>query len=309
MTDNASGLLIALSAGGRNDELAAQGVGIEHVEELMVRIAMKLLRDGHRLAFGGTLGNPDQPLTRYLIDTAQNWLNEDSAKHIDVNEPQTWPLLNCSSWPYYTSITEEQKARLVGICQFENIDPPAIVKSELKPLVEEWATKSRARRFAADALSAMREKSARDTALRIVWGGRIAGAAGWMAGILEEVGYSLEHDKPVLICGGFGGCAGLLATFLAHKNAPWPDKLSLAASADAERDCLLEDAEKKSLTARFTNIQSRLTEFRKAIHKKPTANGISSEQIQRALSDESARSVINIAAAVAEDLRVALRQK
>lgn len=47
MTQLSSGLLIALSAGGNNDELATHGLGVEHVEELMVRLSMKLLKDGH----------------------------------------------------------------------------------------------------------------------------------------------------------------------------------------------------------------------------------------------------------------------
>ena len=34
-------LLIALSAGGRDDELAQVGIGMEHVNELMVRMARK----------------------------------------------------------------------------------------------------------------------------------------------------------------------------------------------------------------------------------------------------------------------------
>jgi len=63
MSDDNSGKLIALSAGGMNDELAVHGIGLEHMEELMVRMAMRLLADGHRLSFGGTLGDPEKDLT------------------------------------------------------------------------------------------------------------------------------------------------------------------------------------------------------------------------------------------------------
>ena len=94
MTQRASGLFISLSAGGTSDELAAHGLGIEHVEEFMVRLAMKLLRDGHRLAFGGTLANSEQRLTKFLIDAATSWIGDESAKQCKVTQPETWPLVN-----------------------------------------------------------------------------------------------------------------------------------------------------------------------------------------------------------------------
>ena len=96
--------LIALSAGGNNDELAKQGIGIEHINELMVRFAARLLRDGHRLSFGGTLGNPNEELTKSLIDTALVRLDDANAVDSNPLDPNTWPLVNYSGWPYYTSI-------------------------------------------------------------------------------------------------------------------------------------------------------------------------------------------------------------
>ena len=61
----------------------------------------------------------------------------------------------------------------------------------------------------ADALSRMRELTSSVASLRIVWGGKISGAAGWLPGIAEEVMCSVTSapPKPVLILGGFGGCA------------------------------------------------------------------------------------------------------
>ena len=98
--------LIALSAGGANAELAEHGIGIEHINELMVRFSMRLLRNGHRLSFGGTLGNPKEPLTQHLIDTALTWLDDENTEESEVSNPQTWPLVNYSGWPYYTFIDD-----------------------------------------------------------------------------------------------------------------------------------------------------------------------------------------------------------
>ena len=114
MNDANPGLLVALSAGGVNSELASHGIGLEHVEELMVRMAMRLLADGHRLCFGGTLGDPDKDLTKYLIETAEKWLDDKAAAKVDVTKPETWPLVNYSAWPHSRKITEDQRARLVG---------------------------------------------------------------------------------------------------------------------------------------------------------------------------------------------------
>lgn len=299
MNKGESGLLIALGAGGLNSELAVHGIGIEHVEELMVRMAMRLLANGHRLSFGGTLGDPDKDLTQFMIETAERWLDDKTAENVDVTRPETWPLVNYASWPNYTKITEEQRARLVGICRFVDIDPPGMVKGKISAAITESA--SQTKRYGADALSAMREISAKEADLQIVWGGRIAGASGWMAGILEEVVYTLKFKKPLLVLGGFGGCARLLADFLHDPAAEWPKQLSLSASADSERDALLTDNERQQLNDRLTEAERLVTEFRTALHKDEAVNGLSSKLIREALSDDNSRSVINAAAQAAEE--------
>ena len=55
-------------------------MGMEHINELMVRLAKKLLGDGNRLAFGGTLGDKRQKLTQYLIDATQSWQDGGAAQ-------------------------------------------------------------------------------------------------------------------------------------------------------------------------------------------------------------------------------------
>ncbi len=292
------GLLVAISAGGSDSELAGNGIGMEHVEELMVRLSMRLLKDGHRLAFGGTMGLADKDLTRYLIDTAHRWGDEDSARKVDITKPITWPLVNYSAWPNYKNITDEQKAKLVGICNFVDIKPPSCTELELNSVIPP----GRAKRLEADALSAMRAHSTEQVDLRVVWAGKIAGSSGWMAGILEEVVFSLEQKKPILVLGGFGGCSRLIADFLAKKDADWPERLSLKACAAPERDATLTVKERNQLDHRMTHAQDMLTAFRTAIHSQKSVHGIASNLIQEALHKESARVAINIAATAAEEL-------
>ena len=293
-------LLIALSASGEPSELAAVGIGKEHIEELMVQMSMKLLKGGHRLSYGGTLGNQKDQLTKYLIQTAQNWLDEEMAEQADISKPKTWPLLNYSAWPYFNFISPEQRAELVGICQFIDIKPPGVEDADLKPLFENWKTDAEAKYHTSNALTEMRKVSAVEADLRVVWGGKIAKAAGWMAGIVEEIASSLEQDKPTLILGGFGGCAGLVAEFLANKNNTWPDALELKGCADPDRDNLMSSTEKKSLRNRFAKIKQQFESYRSKLHGRSKINGVSPTILLDLLSEKSPRIVIKTVANLAE---------
>ena len=307
-------MLIALSAGGLDSELAAHGLGMEHVDELMVRLSRQLLREGHRLSFGGTLGDPDARLTELLIDAAHGWLGEHAAESADVTQPLSWPLRNYSGWPYYTLVTPERKAELVGVCHFVEVPPPGVSADELAQLTAEgeatskrreiWRTDLAARRYTADALTRMRQLSAQDAKLRIVWGGRIRGAAGWMAGIAEEVLFSLQEQCPVLILGGFGGCARVLADFLQAPDADWPEALTLddACRDPAYKELIKDEDHRRELAAHYDELRQRLTLFRSELHAGQNLYGAPAHLLRSALTDESARRAIQLARQVAQSL-------
>ena len=301
--------LIALSAGGENAELASEGVGIEHIDELMIRFSMRLLRDGHRLSFGGSLGNADEPLTQHLIDTAIKWLDDEDARQANPSAPETWPLINYSGWPYYTFIDPETKARQVGICQFDEVPPTNVSFEELESLKEGWKENPTARRRNADSLTLMRKRSAQQATLRIVWGGKIRGASGWMSGILEEVACTLDLGKPLLLLGGFGGCSKLIAKFLSDETESWPSKLNLQTSSDAEREKLLSSNEKQQLWDRFEKTKNDLKEFRTKLHANKPVNGVPNDALFQALTDESPRQVVRLGSEVARSLSVATNTK
>ena len=298
-----------------NSELAAHGLGMEHVDELMVRLSRHLLQEGHRLSFGGTLGVTGARLTELLIDAALGWLAEPAANAAEVMDPSTWPLLNYSGWPHYTLVTPERKAELVGVCHFVEVLPPGVSAGELAPLAaageetakrfEIWRTDLAARRHIADALTRMRQLSAQDADLRIVWGGRIRGAAGWMAGIAEEVLFSLQSERPVLILGGFGGCARVLADFLKKPDAPWPETLKLedACRNPAYDELIKNDEHRRELAARYEELKQRLTSFRANLHADQDLYGAPASLLLSALTDESARGAMRLARQVARSLR------
>jgi hypothetical protein len=288
-------LLIALSAGGDPLELSQYGLRSEHIDETMVRIVMRVLSAGHRLAFGGTLNNPDHPLTRKMIDTTLRWVNlkaqtgQDIRSHDYLNQPSQWPLVNYSAYPFYNDLGAKQEAAWIGFCNILRVDPKIALtaadrslNSSVLPLRRDLA------KLNADALLCMRETSTRDSDLRIVWGGKIKKAMGWMPGILEEVGCSLQQQKPVLILGALGGCARLIADFLRNSAATWPEEdLCSQSCADPSRDAWLTTEERNALQKRVQRYRTGLEEYRAALHgSAESILGVNTSLLLRALDPD-----------------------
>ena len=297
--DESVRLLIALTSDGSSVELAEVGLGVEHCDELMVRLAMRLLHQNQRLAFSGTLTqnrsendatNPQltpaaSTLAEHLISAATTWQSEDVSEDKDhtnrsrqsnVTKPDTWPLLNYSAWPSYRNLAPEWKATQVGVCHFRNIRPADYSDAEAMGFSTDLNDPVSRRRHA-DALTEMRRVSAKECHLRVVWGGEIKKSPGWMPGVLEEVYETLtfrdsanpDFRKPLLILGGFGGCASKLADYLLCRTASWPpDQLVL--TSDRERDALLTELERDSQRNVFEDCQQALEEFRELLWRKQT---------------------------------------
>lgn len=297
MTDTPK--LIALSAGGDDKELASYGLGQEHVNELMVRLSRKLLQDGYRLAYGGISGIPNNELTNLLIDAALGWLGEQTAKQTDLIDPSSWPLVNYAIWPYCTFASQEYLAQLIGICSVVNVEPLGADKDELVRLLDVYETDLTARRYAADSLTCMREMSTTHTDFRIVWGGKIRGAMGWMAGIAEEVLFSLRYEKPMLILGGFGGCARILADFIKNPDGSWPEELTLAdACCNRQYEDLIEDDDRRvDLTNRYDQLKDLATNLREELYQRKHKDilGVPANLFVAALSETRASRAIGLA--------------
>ena len=191
----------------------------------------------------------------------------------DVTKSETWPLLNYVAWPSYKDLDQipEWKANLVGVCQLENVRPANFSDAEMSKFSADY-DKPETRRLHADSLTEMRKRSANKCDLRVVWGGEFKRSKGWMPGILEEVYMTLtckdstnrERGKPLLILGGFGGCASKLADYLMCLGADWrpEDFDSPADTKRTERDALLTEAERKSQREVLVHCGSVLKAFR-----------------------------------------------
>lgn len=298
--------LIALSVGGSDRDLAQYGLGREHANELMVRLSRRLLQDGHRLAYGGTLRTARDELTSLLIDAAQGWLDEQLATQTDIRDDSSWPLVNYVAGPYHSLITQEFEAQLIGICKFIKIDTPGVTIAELTQLYNANPGSRIVRRHTANSLTQMREISAKECKLRIVWGGTIRGAEGWMAGIAEEVLFSLMQEKPVLILGGFGGCARVLADFIANPHAAWPEVLTLTEVCRSEDNntLIMNDNHRAYLAKRYNELERYITNLKHKIHEKTTADlyGVPIDKFRTALQATSVGHAIKLAQEVAHSI-------
>jgi len=299
-------LLIALSAGGNPSELARDGLRIEHVNEVFGRIVMRVLSDGHRIAFGGTLTDPDAPLAREMIETTIRWTNSEnqsrggnklngrgSARYL--NSPFLWPLVNYSAYPFCNDLAPEKAAQWIGLCEIKPVVPDGLNEEDRLEKSAILKRRGDLAKLSADALSTMRWESTIDSQLRIVWGGKIRKAAGWIPGIFEEICWSLANNQPILILGSLGGCAGLIAHYLID-NAPgnsWPAELSLSCCADEMRDSWLKKDERDKLTQDFQRYQGLLSDYRAQLHSsRKQINHVSRQLLLKALKPDLSTTTI-----------------
>lgn len=303
-----SPLRIVLSGGGADAELARHGLGTVHINELMVAIAQQLLSEGHTLAFGGVLTPPAASATRAtgtaaaitgpnltesLIEVTRGWYQKNenlalargSSRPTGVvptvaatPPPDAWPLRGYLPWPHSIALTPERAARLVGLVSFIEVLPPGETRASLDKLDETSQTVERSL-ATWRTLTEMRQRSAKETALRVVMAGKIDGWQGALPGIAEEVLASIEAGKPFVILGGFGGCAELLAEFFARPDAPLPDKLTLDPTSGVKGDRTFEHLRQLPafsgiIKRRFSVLKDGLERARRDLYKIGPPGGI-----------------------------------
>ncbi|MEM7202959.1 MAG: hypothetical protein AAF628_22055 [Planctomycetota bacterium] len=273
--DHARHLRVCLSGGGDDPDLFLAGISTEQVEDLLVRLARRLLESGCYLHYGGTLADLQTKLTQSLIDAANGWAREQEgaadpqAPPPSAGDLEDPPFVNYASWPQDARVTLRHRAHLAGICRFQSVLPAGLAREQL-PSQPDVAGDLDHLRLAADALTSMRDQSSRDTQLRIVVAGKIRGALGWLPGIAEEVLCSLEAGQPPLILGGWGGCAGMLADFLRDPAAPWPKALTLDVQAEVPGSALQRLAahaeHRQCAVRRFAQLRRRVSDYRARLH-------------------------------------------
>lgn len=241
---------------------------MRHVDHFFVRLSQRLLEIGCRLHYGGSLNTAGNTLTRAFIASARSWARlaeqKDEAREVTTHDLLHPPLVSYAAWPYHSSIDLRQRAELVGICHFEDVDPEGLA---LDPKTHGPESPERAR-VAADALTAMRRLSTQKTHLRIVVAGKRQGWSGWLPGILEEIVCSLEANKLPIVLGGFGGVSSDIALFLKEPSGALPEVLRLSSAKLSEgfRRLLLSYGAENIARRRFLEAEAALIRFREQLH-------------------------------------------
>jgi hypothetical protein len=319
------------------------------------RVALSLAEADLGIVPGGENGKQpllrSSPLLERLVQVTKSWYSDlhearanfeslpDSLPRHDVNDESTWPTAHYFPWPFYEGLTAEERAKFVGLCQLHVVKPSDLSEQEMAG-ISPWLDNRESLLRHADALRDLRKQMATQCDLRVVWGGAVSGNRGWWPRMLEEVYWTLacglavdqgrppESDhpptpKPLLILGGFGGCAHLVAQFLKDPDALWP--AGLKRLDVPERDGLLTELARESQDKLLEHCRKLLGDFRNELwgirtgtssrgagrgRVRRTGNGIPRfirgirrSLFMEALEETSLRKAISLVMTVVDELR------
>lgn len=235
--------VIALSISYQRDSLLARGMGLEHLRELLIRLARMILRRGACLAYGGHWRESEDNFMFDLLRLIAAEQEDNTSGGQDAGT-QIGRLYNYSAWPHYLDVTPRIEAQWINSCRIVRITQQlaGIPDPDIVPDAEFQKDAPRVAFNSATTLSAMRRLSMQGMSLdipdvpgsekvppvvaRILLGGKIDDYSGFMPGILEEALVTMRMARPLYIMGGFGGAAEVLARALLAPGAGRPPELT-----------------------------------------------------------------------------------
>jgi len=236
--------VIALSISWQRENLLARGLGLEHLRDLLLRLARPILRTGASLAYAGNWLDVEDNFTYELLRLISAEQEDNSLGGPDTST-RIGLLYNHSAWPHYLSITPRTEAQWINCCRIVRVTQQmaGIPDSDIVPNQDATKDLPRTKFNAAISLSAMRQLmmspmlldipdasplSIPPTEARILLGGKVAAYSGFLPGLFEEALATLQHKKPLFILGGFGGAAQILAQGILQPAGLVPPELGLA---------------------------------------------------------------------------------
>lgn len=255
--------LIGLSISYQRDHLLARGLGLEHLRELLIRLARPLLRQGTNLAYGGHWKEAEDNFTFDLLRLIS--AEQQDSEFAAEPEQRIGRLYNHCPWPSYLEITPHIEAQWINCCRIVRIDQQQAGISEPDRSPDSAGSDDPARRLLniALTLSAMRRIAAQGSeitipdrprpervppiAARVILGGKVQGYTGFLPGIFEEALVTLESGAPLYPLGGFGGAAEVLCQALLAPAGARPEELT----AEWQRKATPKLAELQQASAQF----------------------------------------------------------
>lgn len=181
-------------------DMAVLGFIDEHLDDLLVGLAVFLLATGTDLAYGGDLrGRRNGGFTKLLFELV--------ARYQRPGQTLT-RVVNYLAWPVHIRMAVDDldaaAAAVAPAARLVLVGPDgAPISAEERrtlpsrePNDEEWQL----------GLTAMRTAMRDNTSARVVVGGQVENYKGKMPGIAEEALLSLQAGQPVFLVGGLGGC-------------------------------------------------------------------------------------------------------
>jgi SLOG cluster2 len=232
--------LIGLSMSYQRENLLARGLGLEHLRELLLRVARPLLRQGASIAYGGNWQKGEDNFTYELLQLIKAEQADNSLGGHDTSLT-IGRLYNHSAWPHYLSITPGIEAQWINCCRIVRVTQKdaGIEGKHIVPDSEAGTGSEKVLFNSAVTLSAMRRLMMHSMSVsipdcppeiippvmaRVTLGGKIDDFSGFLPGIFEEALLTLENKRPLYVLGGFGGASGVLAqAFLASGNDRPPE--------------------------------------------------------------------------------------
>lgn len=240
-TRSLSGHRVALSV-SEPDLPARSGMFQDHLDSALLEISRHLLCRGCTLLYGGHLGAAGYTVQLFNLVLAHK---QSSAM------PPAERIINYVGWPLTVSLEERSRYKWQAVFERTSM-PDRLAYLEPNTFIAEpvfFRPDTSERRFAwARGMTIMREKQTEAMQSRIVLGGRVgpsqsvtpngSHSGSWYSsripGVLEEILLTLQAEKPLYLCGAFGGAAALAVELLQgrvpseftwdfHKRAPYAE--------------------------------------------------------------------------------------
>jgi hypothetical protein len=237
--------VIAISISYQRDNLLSRGMGLDHLKELLVRIARPILRQGASLAYGGNWKERDDNFTYELLRLVaaeqedNSFTGEEAALTIGK-------VYNHLAWPHYLEVTPRIEAQWINSCRIVRVtqQDAGIAAEDIVPDADarDAAQEPRAIYNSAVTLSAMRRSMMVDSVqpipglqrsdivpavvARILLGGKMSDYTGFVPGVFEELLVTFAAERPIYLLGGFGGAAEVLADAILETGVDRPDQFT-----------------------------------------------------------------------------------
>ena len=308
--------VIALSMAYDRENLLTRGMGLEHLRELLIRLARPILRGGADLAYGGNWQEGEDNLTFELLRLIAAEQEDNSAGGPDSNLT-IGRLYNHSAWPQYLEITPRLEAQWIGCCRIVRVDQAlaGLAPADIVPDASAGDDTPRVAFNKAVTLSAMRRLMMKEMNIeitdapservppvvaRILLGGRLTGYSGFLPGVFEEALLTMEHGRPTYLLGGFGGAAEVLAQAISSGGGARPQELTLdwQQKNNKKLAALLKDSAAFALPAGMASTEQSLDSLFAMVE---SARANPSAALNTGISDAETRELLathNVATAV-----------